>query len=106
LKSLQQADGSFLSYRGESENDLRFVYCACSIASILNLWDYLSKSLIIQFILSCQSYEGGFGLQPGGSEAQGGATYCAIASLVLMEELETALTVEKRRTLVHWCQQR
>jgi prenyltransferase beta subunit len=106
LQSLQQSDGSFLAYHGESENDLRFVYCACAIASILNLWRYLSKPSIMQFIISCQTYEGGFGLQPEGSEAQGGATYCAIASLMLMEELETAMTIERRRSLIHWCQQR
>jgi geranylgeranyl transferase type-1 subunit beta len=106
LQSLQQSDGSFLAYHGESENDLRFVYCACATASILNLWRYLSKPLIMQFIISCQTYEGGFGLQPEGSEAQGGATYCAIASLMLMEELETAMTIERRRSLIHWCQQR
>jgi geranylgeranyl transferase type-1 subunit beta len=65
LQSLQQANGTFLSYQGEGETDLRYMYCACAIASVLNLWDFIDKQLIIKYIMQCLTYEGGFGLNPG-----------------------------------------
>lgn len=34
----------------------------------------------------CQSYEGGFGSNPG-SEAHGGYTFCAVASLSILNRL-------------------
>ena len=34
----------------------------------------------------CQSYEGGFGSNPG-SEAHGGYTYCAVACLSILNRL-------------------
>lgn len=36
-----------------------------------------------EWIVSCQTYEGGFSGAPGG-EAHGGYTFCAIAALVLL----------------------
>lgn len=65
LRSLQLENGSFLAYQGEAEHDMRFVYCACAISAVLNLWDYISVPKILDFIKSCQTYEGGFGLHPG-----------------------------------------
>ena len=41
------------------------------------------------FLLRCQSYEGGFGGEPG-NEAHGGYTYCAVAGLSLLRALHHA----------------
>jgi protein farnesyltransferase subunit beta len=41
------------------------------------------------YVLSCQTYEGGFGPAPN-REAHGGYTYCAIASLHLLKSLQKA----------------
>ncbi|ERN07816.1 hypothetical protein AMTR_s00012p00169450 [Amborella trichopoda] len=83
MKCLQQPDGSFMSIRTGAETDLRFVFCAAAISSMLNDWSGLNKIKAKDYILSCQSYDGGFGLIPG-AESHGGATYCAISALRLM----------------------
>lgn len=38
------------------------------------------------WVLSCQTYEGGFGAAPG-HEAHGGYTFCGVASLVMLGQL-------------------
>ena len=38
---------------------------------------------VAEFLLSCQTYEGGFGGEPG-NEAHGGYNFCAIAALLIL----------------------
>ncbi|KAL0666295.1 hypothetical protein Bca4012_028999 [Brassica carinata] len=96
MKNLQQDDGSFMPTHTGGETDLRFVYCAAAICDMLGDWSGMDKEKAKNYILNCQSYDGGFGLIPG-SESHvtglptllqlsyaGGGTYCAIASLRLM----------------------
>ncbi|KAF8042204.1 hypothetical protein BT93_A0737 [Corymbia citriodora subsp. variegata] len=83
MRSLQQPDGSFMPIHIGAERDLRFLYCAAAICFMLNNWNGMDREKAKEYILNCQSYDGGFGLTPG-SESHGGATYCAIASLRLM----------------------
>ncbi|KAL0862394.1 hypothetical protein Bca101_041512 [Brassica carinata] len=97
MKNLQQDDGSFMPIHTGGETDLRFVYCAAAICDMLGDWSGMDKEKAKNYILNCQSYDGGFGLIPG-SESHGhhwltyglllsyagGGTYCAIASLRLM----------------------
>ncbi|CAO2826113.1 unnamed protein product [Amaranthus hypochondriacus] len=87
MKNLQQDDGSFMPIHFGAESDLRFVYCATAISYLLDDWTGVEKEKAKEYILNCQSYDGGFGLCPG-LESHGGATYCAIASLRLMGYLE------------------
>ncbi len=54
LKCLQQSDGSFCSTADGTENDMRFVYCACSVCYILNDWSGLDKDKAVEFIKSSQ----------------------------------------------------
>lgn len=44
---------------------MRFLYCACCISFLLDDWTGLDKELAKGFILSAQSYDGGFGQYPG-----------------------------------------
>ncbi|KAJ0470634.1 putative protein geranylgeranyltransferase type I [Helianthus annuus] len=97
MKHLQQSDGSFMPIHTGAETDLRFVYCAAVISSLLDNWSGVDKEKAKNYILSCQfdsvdnvSYDGGFGLIPG-QESHGGATYCAVASLRLMGFIEDDL---------------
>ncbi|XP_058089468.1 geranylgeranyl transferase type-1 subunit beta-like isoform X1 [Magnolia sinica] len=83
MKHLQQPDGSFMPIHTGAEKDLRFIYCAAAICSMLNNWSGMDRKKAKEYILNCQSYDGGFGLVPG-SESHGGATYCAVAALRLM----------------------
>ncbi|GAU17803.1 hypothetical protein TSUD_171920 [Trifolium subterraneum] len=87
MKNLQQPDGSFMPILTGGETDLRFVYCAAAICFMLDNWSGMDKEKVKDYILNCQSYDGGFGLVPG-AESHGGATYCAIASLRLMGFIE------------------
>lgn len=87
MKNLQQPDGSFMPIHTGAERDLRFVFCAAAICSMLDDWSGMDKEKAKDYILNCQSYDGGFGLIPG-SESHGGATYCAVASLRLMGFIE------------------
>ncbi|KAM7265738.1 hypothetical protein ACFE04_003421 [Oxalis oulophora] len=83
MRNLQQCDGSFMPIHIGAETDLRFMYCAAAICFMLNDWSGMDKEKAKEYIKSCQSYDGGFGLVPG-SESHGGGTYCAVASLRLM----------------------
>ncbi|XP_059666243.1 geranylgeranyl transferase type-1 subunit beta [Cornus florida] len=90
MKNLQQPDGSFMPTHTGAETDLRFVYCASAICFMLDNWSGMDTEKAKEYILNCQSYDGGFGLIPS-SESHGGATYCAVASLRLMGFIEDDL---------------
>ncbi|CAH9065313.1 unnamed protein product [Cuscuta europaea] len=68
MRSLQQPDGSYMPIHAGAEKDLRFVYCAAAISSMLGNWDGMDREKAKEYICNCQSYDGGFGLNPG-SEA-------------------------------------
>ncbi|XP_022890159.1 geranylgeranyl transferase type-1 subunit beta isoform X2 [Olea europaea var. sylvestris] len=112
MRNLQQADGSFMPIHIGAETDLRFVFCAAAICSLLKNWSGMDREKAKNYIISCQSYDGGFGLIPGSESHEtvslwwialklcfplpcipcqgpfkcvtGGATYCAVAALRLM----------------------
>jgi len=88
-----------------SENDMRFVYCACAISHILNDWSGIDKDAVVKYIQSCRTWDGAISLIPG-QESHGGSTFCGIASLKLMGRLNQVLDDNDdnwRRELVQWC---
>ncbi|VVC33164.1 Terpenoid cyclases/protein prenyltransferase alpha-alpha toroid,PFTB repeat [Cinara cedri] len=99
--SLQKSDGSFRSNYENGENDLRFMYCSLAICNILNDWSTINVNNAIQFISKCLNYDGAFGQNPG-AESHGGSTYCAIASLSLLESLSLVLDKRKLKVLERW----
>ncbi|OWZ18808.1 Geranylgeranyl transferase [Phytophthora megakarya] len=88
LKHLQnKKTGCFSSTNAGSEEDMRFVYCACAISYILDDWSGIDLVAMVRFINSCLvSYDGGIGLNVG-AESHGGAVFVAIASLFLSGRL-------------------
>lgn len=54
-----------------------------SAAVLTGLTDQTLYKGAAEWILSCQTYEGGFAGMPGG-EAHGGYTFCAVAALTLL----------------------
>lgn len=86
LLSLKQSDGSYIMHEG-GEVDVRGVYCAVAVATICGIKDDKLTDNCIDFIVSCQTYEGGFGGFPG-CEAHGGYTFCAVSALVLLNGME------------------
>lgn len=82
---MKQSDGTF-SVHQNGECDTRSTYCAVSVARLTNM---ITDELIrgsTEFILDCQTYEGGFGSSPF-SEAHGGYTFCAVATLTILGQL-------------------
>ena len=98
VRLLQQKDGSFSPVSGGSENDMRFVYCAAAVCSMLGDFAGMDVELATAFIKASQRYDGGFS-QGGSRESHGGSTYCAVAALSLMGRLETAVDVP---ALIDW----
>jgi len=100
VKCLQRSDGCFNStFSGCEVGDLRFVFCACVISWILDDWSGVDVDAAVRYIVSCQSYDGGIALAPG-AEGHGGSTYCAVASLVLMNRLHDLPDLSG---LLKWC---
>lgn len=86
LMNMKQKDGSFIMHE-QGEVDVRASYCALAIASVCNLLTDELKENCADFISKCQTYEGGFGGEPG-NEAHGGYTFCSVAALKILGEFD------------------
>lgn len=107
LMKLKQDDGFFIMHQG-GEGDCRAVYCALVIAKLLNILDDGLIKNCGEWLISCQTYEGGFSGEPNG-EAHGGYTYCAVAALVLIygiDALSKGIDGLDLDLLISWCVQR
>ena len=100
LMSLKQPDGSFAMHHG-GEIDSRSAYCAVVIATYYNMLTPALRRGLADWLVRCQSYEGGLGGSPG-TEAHGGYTFCGVAALSLLGELHR-LNVPR---LLHWMSHR
>lgn len=101
LKHLQLDNGSFKSTAEESENDMRFVYCACCISYMLQDWSGVDTAKIFHYISKSQNYDYGIGQGPF-LESHGGSTYCGVASLSMMNKLSD-LPPAQLEGLKRWC---
>ena len=54
VRALQNKDGSFNCVATGSEADMRFVYCAACICSMLNDWSGMDVDLTTKYIAECQ----------------------------------------------------
>lgn len=84
LWRLRQPDGSFEMHVG-GEVDIRGVYCALSMASLTGILIPELFKNSAEWIISCQTYEGGFSGCPG-MEAHGGYAFCGLAALVMLNK--------------------
>ncbi|TYZ61610.1 hypothetical protein PybrP1_008389 [[Pythium] brassicae (nom. inval.)] len=83
LRHLQNKHtGSFSSLPYGSEEDMRFVYCACAISYILDDWSGVDTAAMVRYVNSCLTYDGAIGIAPE-TESHAGAVFCAVAALVL-----------------------
>ncbi|KAH7919069.1 terpenoid cyclases/Protein prenyltransferase [Leucogyrophana mollusca] len=98
LRACQKDDGSFSSEPLGGDSDLRMVYCAFAISSMLDDWSGMDVDRALEFIASCRSYEGGYGQTPFG-EAIGGTTYCALASIHLAGKGSSLSAAERQKTI-------
>lgn len=81
--TLKQPDGSFAMH-ADGERDTRSAYSVLVVLKMLAIDtpDLLSGTL--EWVLSCQTYEGGFAGVPG-TEAHGGYTFCAVGAVFLLD---------------------
>ncbi|CAK9190226.1 unnamed protein product [Sphagnum troendelagicum] len=113
LQALQQIDGSFCPVHLGAEKDVRFSFCAAAICMMLDDREAMDLEKALEYVLSCQSYDGGFGLCPG-LEPHGGATYCALATLKLVGRLtpksengdKFVALLPGHESLIGWCLRR
>jgi len=84
MDRLRCEDGAFTMHV-DGELDIRGVYCALSTARLTNIYSPELFHNTDQWLLRCQSYEGGFGGVPG-MEAHGGYSFCGLAALMLMRK--------------------
>jgi len=69
----------------DGEIDSRSTFTVLCVARLVNI---LTEELVdgtAEYLLSCQTYEGGFGGEPG-NEAHGGYNFCAMASLCILQQ--------------------
>ncbi len=82
--SIKHESGGFCIHR-DGEVDSRGTYTIIAIARLLNI---LTNELVegtAEYLLNCQTYEGGFGGEPG-NEAHGGYNFCAVAALLILKQ--------------------
>jgi prenyltransferase beta subunit len=75
------------------EIDTRFSMCALATLHLLDRVDAVDVPKAVEFILSCQNFDGGFGTRPG-SESHAGQVYCCIGTLAICGCLE-AIDIER-----------
>lgn len=81
----------------DGEVDTRSTYTVICIARLLNILTPELTDGAAEYILQCQTYEGGFGGEPG-NEAHGGYNFCAIAALLILKKAHLC----KVSLLKHW----
>ncbi|GFP96060.1 protein farnesyltransferase subunit beta [Phtheirospermum japonicum] len=82
----QSVEADTLRMHDGGEVDVRACYTAISVASILNILDDRLIQNVGDYVVSCQTYEGGISGEPG-TEAHGGYTFCGLAAMVLINEV-------------------
>jgi len=84
FQRMKQSDGGFTMHVG-GEVDIRGAYCCLAVATITNIFmeDPQLFDKTAEWVVSCQTYEGGFSACPD-AEAHGGYTFCGVAALMLL----------------------
>ncbi|GMR59105.1 hypothetical protein PMAYCL1PPCAC_29300 [Pristionchus mayeri] len=96
LVARHQSSGAYTMHLG-GEEDIRAPYLALVTASLLRIMDCKLTDLVAEWIMSCQTFEGGFGGEPG-AEAHGGYTFCGFACLCLLDRAK----VVDLQALLRW----
>lgn len=72
----------------DGESDVRGTYTVIAISRILHILTPELVHNVSEYVIACQTYEGGFGGEPMGTEAHGGYTFCAVAALHILNKLD------------------
>ncbi|CAI2367019.1 unnamed protein product [Moneuplotes crassus] len=106
LKYFQKEDGRIQCLPVDSEDDVRFAYCAAAIHKMmaeklgdLDIPPSFDVDKMIEFYKNCLSYDGGFGWFPE-SESHAGLTYCLLGAFKCLGRLDD-LSDDKER-IIEW----
>ncbi|KAL1408754.1 geranylgeranyl transferase type-1 subunit beta [Vanrija albida] len=102
LAACQAEDGSFSptpDTQGLFQNDMRMAYTASLAAKVAGGGPAFDEPAAIDFVMRCQTWEGGYSGRPG-IESHGGTNYCALAALSLLGALDKADVAGSSRWLV------
>jgi len=83
IRTMRDPESGGFRLEATGETDVRGAYCAASVALLTQIMQPDMFSGTGDWVLSCQTYEGGFAGCPG-MEAHGGYSFCAFAALVLL----------------------
>jgi protein farnesyltransferase subunit beta len=88
ILALQESESGAYRMHDGGEIDVRASYCLLCVAKLLQLplQEKIASPQVIEFIRRCQTYEGGLGGTPY-NEAHGGYTFCGVAALALVDQL-------------------
>lgn len=82
--SLKDAGSGGFRMHADGEVDVRGTFTVVCVAKLLNMLTPELAAGVAAYTAACQTFEGGFGGEPG-NEAHGGYVFCAFASLVLLQ---------------------
>ncbi|CBY34104.1 unnamed protein product [Oikopleura dioica] len=97
LNNVKNEDGSFAMHVN-GETDTRAIYCAASVATMLQLKTDKLFERTPEYLARCQSWDGGFGPNPG-AESHGGFTFTSLAALALINKTSV---IPNLLSLVRW----
>ena len=100
--SLRAPSGGF-RVQPDGEADVRGAYTVLAVCDLLGILSPAVRAGAAEFLLRCQTYEGGFGAEPG-NEAHGGYTFCALAGLAILGD--EALARVDAPALARWLARR
>ncbi|CAN8062761.1 unnamed protein product [Agarophyton chilense] len=102
IASLQKGDGSFSGDKW-GEIDTRFSYCALLCASILQGKHMIDIPNAVDYVLTCQNFDGGFGCIVG-AESHAGQVFCCVGALSLADALHRIQGDQKERLALWLCE--
>jgi geranylgeranyl transferase type-1 subunit beta len=101
ILNCSQIDGKIRAQNFDTENDVRFFYCAMCIFKLLEIpCEKINLKLCAEYLNSIRNYEGGFSMESLG-ESNAGLTFCAVASYKLLN-----LNIPEEEKLIHWLSMR
>ena len=98
-----RAPGGGFRVQPDGEADVRGAYTVLAVCDLLGILSPAVRAGSADFLLRCQTYEGGFGAEPG-AEAHGGYTFCALAGLAILGD--EALARVDAPALARWLARR
>lgn len=89
IKSLQNDDGSFKGYPEENslESDTRYGFCAIASLKLLDRLDAIDTEKAVEYVLTCQNFDGAFGVREG-SESHAGQVFCCVGTLKILDSID------------------